>query len=79
MMFSYPGGKPVDILDKNELIVGQEYRGRCRNAEKAVWNGKGFEYTRCKFSDCWLETIPHPSDFQGFDVFLPIRSLNEGL
>lgn len=78
MIFEY-NGQPFDILDKSELVVGQTYRGKCRNASEAVWTGTGFEYERTKFYHTYKETIPHPEDFQGFDVFLPIRRLNERL
>jgi hypothetical protein len=77
MMFSYHrNGIEEDILDKSELVVGQTYKGRCRNATEAVWTGKGFEYTRHKFGDSYKETIEHPEDDRGSDVFMPLRSLN---
>lgn len=80
MMYTYqPGGKPEDILDKDELVVGKTYRGRCRNADEAVWNGQVFEYQRNKFGHIFTETIQHPEDFCGFDVFMPSRKLNERL
>lgn len=80
MMFDYHGnGKPFDILDKSELVVGQMYKGMCRNATEALWNGTTFEYEREKFKTTYTEKLPHPEDDQGFDVFMPLRSLNEGL
>ncbi len=80
MMFSYHrNGKEEDILDKDELVVGQTYKGRCRNATEAVWLGDKFEYIREKFGHQYPETINHPADDNGFDVFMPLRSLNEGL
>lgn len=80
MIFNYYGNDK-DILDKDELVVGQTYKGLCRNASEAVWLGEGygFEYTRHKFGDSYKERIPHPADFNGFDVFLPLRKSNEGL
>jgi len=80
MMFSYHrNGKEEDILDKSELVVGQTYKGRCRNATEAVWNGKQFEYQRTKFTFTYTDYINHPEDDNGFDVFMPLRRLNEGL
>ena len=77
MMFSYQrNGHEEDILDKSELVVGQTYKGRCRNATEAVWKGEYFEYTRSKFGDSYQEKINHPEDDRGFDVFMPTRSLN---
>ena len=80
MKFDYHGnGSQFDVLDKSELVVGQTYRGMCRNATEAVWTGQGFEYEREKFKTTYTETLPHPEDDQGYDVFMPLRSLNEGL
>lgn len=80
MMFSYHrNGREEDILDKDELVIGKTYRGRCRNASSAVWTGTGFEYLRHKFDFEYKESIPHPEDDAGFDVFMPLRSMNEGL
>lgn len=78
MIFSYYG-HDKDILDKDELVVGQTYKGLCRNATEAVWDGERFEYTRYKFGDSFKEKIRHPEDFNGYDVFLPLRRANEGL
>lgn len=78
MIFNYYGNDK-DILDKDELVVGRTYKGLCRNATEAVWNGQRFEYTRHKFGDSFTEQINHPEDFNGYDVFLPLRKVNEGL
>jgi hypothetical protein len=58
-----------NVIPKNELIVGQYYRGRCRNAEVARWNGKCFLYWRYKFGDYFLDEIRHPEDDKHYDVF----------
>jgi hypothetical protein len=58
-----------NVIPKNKLIVGQYYRGGCRNAEVARWNGKYFLYWRYKFGDCFLEEICHPEDDKHYDVF----------
>lgn len=80
MKFDYHGnGGSWDVLDKSELVVGQTYKGMCRNASEAVWLGDKFEYTRSKFGHSYQETLPHPEDDQGYDVFMPLRSLNERL
>ena len=59
------------MIAKADLIVGATYKGHCRNAQKAMWNGRKFEYIRCKFAFEYLETICHPDDYQEFDVFYP--------
>jgi hypothetical protein len=66
----------VDILDKSELVKGRSYKGDCRNASEAVWNGRLFVYKRTKFGDTYDETIEHPEDDCGYDLFLPRRDLN---
>lgn len=58
------------IIPKNELIVGGYYYGKCRNARIARWDGKIFTHWRTKFGDRFLETIHHPEDDDGFDLFL---------
>lgn len=80
MMYAYTSNrKPEDILDKEELVIGQTYKGYCRNATEAVWTGKNFEYDRQKFDFKYKDHCNHPSDDIGFDVFMPLRRLNEGL
>ena len=47
------------IIPKSELIPNKEYEGVCRNASKAIWNGKKFIYTRHKFGATCNEEINH--------------------
>ena len=58
---------------KSELVDGQTYDGICRNASRAVWNGKEFVYERTKFGRTYEETINHYEDDDGYDVFVPIK------
>jgi hypothetical protein len=56
----------------DQLEDGVVYEGRCRNASKAIWNkqlGK-FIYVRQKFGSRFLESINHPANDDGFDLFL---------
>jgi hypothetical protein len=64
-------------IPKTELVVGQEYPGHCRNANKAIWDGKKFHYTRIKFGDVFEQTINHYEDDneEGIDVFVPIKEI----
>ena len=62
-------------IPKSELEVGKEYPGHCRNASKAIWNGKVFQYTRRKFGSEFLEEINHYEDDDGYDVFVPIKEI----
>lgn len=60
-------------INKSELETGKEYSGECRNANKAVWDGKKFTYMRHKFGTEYPEHINHYEDDDGYDVFIPIK------
>lgn len=64
-------------IPKSELEVGKEYPGNCRNASKATWNGKTFQYMRRKFGSEFLEEINHYEDDNddGIDVFVPVKEI----
>ena len=64
-------------IPKSSLIPGKSYLGTCRNSEKAVWDGKEFEYIRTKFGSSYPERIPHFEDDpgNGSDVFLPFKEI----
>ena len=64
-------------IPKSELVVGQEYSGYCRNASRATWNGKAFQYMRRKFGSEFLEEINHYEDDNndGIDVFVPVKEV----
>ena len=63
-------------IPKDKLVVGKTYFGSCRNADKAIWLGDKFEYTRHKFGASYQEKINHFEDDDGFDLFVPIREIN---
>lgn len=62
-------------IPKEELEVGTAYLGDCRNASKAIWNGKVFTYRRTKFGYTYDEDINHFQDDDGYDVFVPIKKI----
>ena len=62
-------------IPKSELEVGKEYKGECRNASKAIWDGKKFWYERYKFGRTYNESINHYEDDDGYDVFVPIKEI----
>lgn len=70
-------GREVTCIAKSHLIVGRTYSGRCRNSFKAVWNGNQFVYDRESFGDTYKEGINHPEDFNGYDVFIPTKLLED--
>ncbi len=59
------------IIPKNQLKHGVYYRGRCRNATVARWNGENqkFYYRRTKFGHIFVEAIGRREDDNIFDVF----------
>lgn len=59
-------------IAKKDLKHGQYYKGRCRNASIARWNGERgmFIHWRTKFGTKFLEEIRHPEDEQVYDVFV---------
>lgn len=56
-------------MKKEDLEIGAYYKGNCRNASEARWNGRVFVYWRTKFGETFLEEIEHPEDDRGFDLF----------
>jgi len=69
----YDGVEGKDFMRKEDLLDGEYYYGDCRNAQCAKWSAKDqeFTYMRTKFGSRFPETIKHPVDFEGFDVFVP--------
>lgn len=68
--------KHYHAIPKNELEIGKEYNGECRNASKAIWNGEKFTYQRRKFGSTYPEEINHYENDNGYDVFVPIKEVN---
>lgn len=66
------------IIPKKDLEDGEYYMGSCRNSEYAIWAAKlnCFIYKRTKFGSSFPETIKHPEDDDGYDLFLPFRHLS---
>ena len=62
-------------IPKKDLIIGKEYLGSCRNSERAIWNGKCFEYERYKWGTTYIDKINHFEDDDGYDLFVPIKLL----
>lgn len=66
----------LGMIRKECLKVGASYKGYCRNSNVAKWNGESFEYDRSKFGSVYTDTVKHPQDDDGFDVFVPISMLD---
>ena len=65
-------------IPKKDLIIGKEYLGSCRNSERAIWNGKCFEYERYKWGTTYIDEINHFEDDDGYDLYVPIRIIEKG-
>lgn len=67
------------IIPKGQLKHEVYYRGRCRNATVARWNGENqkFYYRRTKFGHAFVETIQHREDDNVFDVFDAFEEMTE--
>ena len=63
----------LGMLPKSALVNGQQYKGVCRNAKIATWSAarNRFVYVRNKMGRRFRETINHPDDDVGDDVFVP--------
>ena len=66
-------------IPKADLQDGAYYNGHCRNASIARWfaSENQFVYWRTKFGDRFTETINHPEDDNGFDLFYPERLVED--
>lgn len=60
----------LGMIRKEHLVVGQYYKGNCRNASVAKWNGSKFEYMRYKWGSYFKDEVSYPSDEDYFDVFI---------
>jgi hypothetical protein len=65
------------MIPKSDLVPGCKYKGTCRNAEEAVWDGTRFIYIRHKFGDSYPQYIFHPDDDEVYDVFTPTEFIND--
>lgn len=65
------------MISKSALTDGAWYIGRCRSANTAQWDAKRdvFVHWREKFDRRFTETIRHPEDDDGFDLFWPVERI----
>ena len=62
----------LGLIPLKDLQTDKYYFGTCRNARVAKWNGKVFTYIRSKFGERFPETINHPENDDGYDLFFPV-------
>lgn len=67
----------LGMIPKRLLKDGKYYKGSCRNANIAMWDEKKnvFFHLRTKFGETFSESIPHPENDKGFDVFTPVEEV----
>ena len=65
----------IEYIPKKDLVDKAIYEGHCRNTTEAKWNAKAnlFIYIRTKFGTKFPETICHPEDDNGYDLFYPTK------
>ena len=63
-------------IAKESLKVGHYYKGSCRNASIARWNGRVFVHWRYKFGETFAEEISCPEDEKCYDVFYAQEELD---
>jgi len=59
------------IISKKDLKKNTYYRGKCRNATVALWNGFEFVHMRYKFG-FRVDEVNHLEDDNEFDLFVPL-------
>jgi hypothetical protein len=62
-------------IPKNKLIWHRRYKGKCRNATEAIWDGEYFEYITKDCGQTYLEKIKHFEDEYVYDAFVPLYGL----
>lgn len=73
----YAGG----VIRRSDLKDAVWYVGMCRNASCAIWDAERgvFWYVRFKFANRFAESINHIADDNGFDLFVPMFEVNDGI
>lgn len=71
--YSYKSGDPREWISISDLEEKQWYRGKCRNAQYAIWWQGKFHYLRHKFGTSFWEDINAPENDDGFDVFFAFK------
>ena len=59
-------------IPKDKLIWHRRYKGKCRNATEAIWDGEYFKYLTKDCGQSRFEKIKHFEDESEFDVFVPL-------
>lgn len=70
----------ISHIRKEDLVVGAYYRGTCREATIARWNGEIFIYWRSnKFGNMNTEEIFCPEDAEDYeDAFYAFTEVDQG-
>ena len=62
------------MIAKEKLVDGRYYLGESESAEIARWDSESqmFWFLKHKIANVSLESIEHPEDDKGMDVFVPV-------
>lgn len=74
-----PAAIAAGMIPKQELVDGAIYEGHCRNSSTAKWDAaqEVFSYDRNKWGYVYEESIVHPEDDEGYDIFVPVKRIEE--
>ena len=64
-------------LQKSNLIKNKIYIGSSKYTKEAVWKGDYFVYLIDKWGTKTVKKIPHFEDYNGDNIFIPIKQLEE--
>ena len=65
----------LGAIPKDQLKKDHWYKGTCRNASKAKWDGNKFWYKRYKWGSTYDEDIDHFESDTYSDVFVPFEEI----
>lgn len=66
----------MEYLPREKLQKGRWYYCRARNFEYGRWNGKEFDYRRCKFGQWFPDTELHYDDDPRYGTVRPLREVD---
>lgn len=65
------------MIPKEKLVNDRYYLGESEEAEIARWDGERqlFWFLKHRIADVTLESVEHPEDDKGMDVFVPVLEI----
>ena len=69
----------MEYIKKEDLEEWAYYIGYCRNASIAMWANSKWHYLREKFGSIFDDRVEAIEDFEGFDIFVPVKKIDDSL